>query len=332
MLIKSPNDLRDGVLFRLFPKKRKNTLTGHGFFSMLSSIFYLRFGASANVSKLYFFLQKIKSPTKVFLIDEFVSLNCLDIKKLRSLGLLVYVSQDIAYKRFGFGDNRIARKLIFRLERDAISNFDLVIACSEMERLEYLEMGARRAIFYPNIYPTEDFNPIDKDEFPSICIVLKEHWGSAAVESLNTIIEALGKIKTKIKVYMIGMNPHKVPKNVQIEQKSFIPSKTEYLRLISKSWIGINFGIHMAGTNERKYDYAEAGLVVFSDEIGARGDLLPHEYTFVDKYDFIAKLCKLIEFGKPCLTKMGEKNRQTTLSIAEQGTKKLQNFLNELSG
>ena len=52
-------------------------------------------------------------------------------------------------------------------------------------------------------------------------------------------------------------------------------------------------GIHLGGTNERKYDYAMAGLVVFSDNLGVRGDLLPHEYTYVDSYDLAAKLEQL---------------------------------------
>jgi hypothetical protein len=331
MLLKSPKDLRDGVIFRLFPTKRKNTLTGHGFLSMLSSILYLRFGSSANDSTLYDFIEELNDSPKVFLIDEFVSLNCLDIKKLRNLGFMIYVSQDVAYKRFGFGDNRILKKLMFRLESEAINNFDLVVACSEMERLEYLEMRAKKAIFYPNIYPTKEFNPCEKDELPSISIVLREHWGTTAADSLKTIFEALARINTKIKVYVIGMKPKDIPGNIVVEHSDFIPSKSEYLKLISKTWIGINLGIHMAGTNERKYDYAEAGLVIFSDAIGTRGDLFPYEYTFVDKYDFTSKLDQLLKFGKPNLKEMGEKNRQAALTFAKLGTKKLRDSLNQIN-
>ncbi len=75
------------------------------------------------------------------------------------------------------------------------------------------------------------------------------------------------------------------------------------MRILSKSWIGINIGIHKGGSNERKYDYAMAGLVVFSDILGCRGDLLPHEYTYLDSNDLAAKLEQLMEFGKKRLLK-----------------------------
>ena len=326
MLAKSPKDLRDGVIFRLFSAKRKNTLTGHGFLSMLSSILYLRFGSSAYATNLISFLNKFNDSYKVFIIDEFVSLNCIDIKRLKTLGSIIYVSQDVAYNRFGYRDNCITKDLMLRLERDAIVNFDLVVSCSEMERLKYLEMGAKTVICYPNIYPTKGFKANDKDDIPSISIVLRGHWGTVAENSLNTIFEALSNINRKIRVYMIGIRPPKVPKNVEMHYHTFIPSKLEYLKLISQSWIGVNLGIHMAGTNERKYDYSEAGLVVFSDALGTRGDLLPYEYVFVDKYDFAAKLGQLLEFGKLRLLEMGEVNREVALSIAEKGQKKILDF------
>jgi hypothetical protein len=212
---------------------------------------------------------------------------------------------------------------MLQLERDAIVQVDLVVACSEMERLKYLEMGAKNAIFYPNIYPTREFMPCCKDRMPSISIVLRGHWGSRAEESLETIFNALACLSRQITVYMIGIKPKKVPKNVKLEYREFIQSKLDYLNVLGKSWIGINIGIHMAGTNERKYDYAEAGTVVLSDILGARGDLLPHEYSYVDTHDLAAKIDQLFEFGKEILTEMGEENRNHALSTAEKGRRRL---------
>ena len=126
MMLKSPRDTRNGLMVRLSLMKRKHVLTGEGFLSTLSRTLYLRFGTSARASRLMHLLKKVDLP-KVFLIDEFLSLNCLDLNKLRLLGSIIYVSQDIAYNRFGFGDNSITRKLMFRLERDAIIHFDLVV-------------------------------------------------------------------------------------------------------------------------------------------------------------------------------------------------------------
>ena len=289
MFLKSPINFRDGLMVRLSLKKSKVLLTELGFLSMLSRALYLRYGTSARASRLMNLLNKLASP-KIFLIDEFLSLNCLDLRKLRLLGPILYVSQDIAYNRFGFGDNRITKKMMFKLERDALAHIDLVIASCEMERLKYLQMGARKAISYPNIYPTTAFELANKDEMPSISIVLRNHWGSTAEKSLEEIFDALAHLDREIKVYMIGIRPRRVPQNVKLEYTNYVPSKLDYLKLLSKSWIGINIGIHMAGTNERKYDYAEAGLVVFSDTLGVRGDLLPNEYAYVDSQDLAAKI------------------------------------------
>jgi hypothetical protein len=104
----------------------------------------------------------------------------------------------------------------------------------------------------------------------------------------------------------------------------------DYFAILSKSWIGINIGIHLGGTNERKYDYAMAGLVVFSDNFGSRGDLLPHEYVYVDRYDLTAKLEQIIEYGKELITEMGLKNRKQAMYLAEIQGKKLSSEVNEL--
>lgn len=322
MMMKSPADFRTGLMARLSLIKPNYVLTGHGFLSALSNVLYLRFGSSARAERLMRLLDKLGSP-KVFLIDEFISLNCLDLRNLKLLGPIIYVSSDIAYNLFDFGDNVITRRLMFRFERDALVYMNLVVSCSEMERLKYLEMGARNVISYPNIYPTAEFEPNGKDEMPSISIVLKRRWGPKAEQALETIFNALACLKRKINVYVIGLKPSKIPKNITLEHHEFIKSKSDYLKVLGKSWIGINVGIHLAGTNERKYDYAEAGTVVMSDTLGARGELIPHEYNYVDSHDLAAKLEQLFEFGRASLIEMGKENRECVLSIAEKHRLKL---------
>jgi hypothetical protein len=321
MLLKSPKDFLNGLMVRLSLRERKHVLTEQGFLSILSRTLYLRYGVSARANRLMRFLNGVGSP-KVFLIDEFLSLNCLNLKKLRLLGPIIYVSQDTSFNRFGFGDNFITRRMMFRLERDAIAYADLVVACSEMEKIKYLQMGARNAIFYPNIYPTKEFEPGDKDEMPSISIVLRGHWGSIAEKSLEEIFNAFAYLNRQIKVYTIGIRPTRVPQNVNLKHKDFIQTKSDYLKILSKSWIGINVGIHKAGTNERKYDYAEAGTVVLSDSLGARGDLIPYEYTYVDYQDLAAKVGQLLDFGKARLAEMGRNNRKHVLRMAAKERKR----------
>ncbi len=329
MLFKSPKDIRNGLMARLSLVKRKNVLIGEGLLSILSRTLYLHLGSSAQNINVMNFLKNMVSP-KIFLVDEFVSLNFFDLKKLRLLGSVIYVSSDVAHNRFGFGDNIMTKTLMLRLEKDALRYVDLTLACSEMERLKYLEMGAKNAIYYPNTYPTKEFELLKKDEQPSITIVLRGHWGSAAEASLEEIFDALACIKRQVKVYMIGILPKKTPKNVCLEYWDFLPSKLDYLKLLSKSWIGVNLGIHKAGTNERKYDYAEAGLVVVSDNFGVRGDLFPHEYTYVDAYDLAGKLGQLLELGRMRLSEMGAENRKVVISLAEERRQKLLDCLSQI--
>jgi hypothetical protein len=129
---------------------------------------------------------------------------------------------------------------------------------------------------------------------------------------------------------MIGIKPQRVPRNICLQYHERITSELEYLRTLSKSWIGINIGIHMGGTNQKKYDYAMAGMVVFSDNLGARGDLLPYEYTYVDSHDLAAKLEQLLKSGKEKIVEMGMQNRKQAISLAEKQREKLLRTVNSI--
>jgi hypothetical protein len=329
MVLNSPRDLRDGMLRRLSNGKSVHVLISDGFLSALSQALYYYFATPARTDGIMRFLMRLKS-AKIFLIDEFCSINTMNLKKLKRLGPIIYVSQDVGYNRYGFKDNLIAKELMYRLEREAVALADVVIACSERDRLKYVEMGARKAVFYPNIYPLREFEPGVKDQEPSISIVSRGHWGTKADRSLEEIFEALSYTGRTIKVYVIGIEPKQVPKNIRLQYYEFITSKLDYLNLLSKSWIGINIGFHMAGSNERKYDYAMADLVVLSDNQGARGDLLPHEYTYVDSHDLAAKLEQLLQFGKEKIMEMGAQNRKQALSLAEKQREKLLTTVNDI--
>ena len=174
MLVKSPKNMRDGLLKRLLRTKSSNVLLVEGFLSGLSQALGEYFDKPARTNVLINFLRKLNSP-KIFLIDEYVSIRIVNLKILKLLGSIVYVSQDVAYDHFNFGNNIITKTLMYKLERDAVALSDLVVACSERDRLKYLEMGARKVLFYPNIYPIAEFEPGNKDQTPSISIVLRGH-------------------------------------------------------------------------------------------------------------------------------------------------------------
>jgi len=328
-LLKSPKSLHDGAVKRLSSECEVDALVNGGFLSALLLAFYVYFVKSAQELELAKFFKKMSSP-KIFLLDEFVSLRVLNLRMLKTLGPIIYVSQDFAYNRFDFEDSFAAKILMCKLERDAISQVDLVIACSERDRLKYVEMGAKKAVFYPNIYPVEAFESSKKDQEPSISIVLQSHWGSRGEKYLEEIFKALSFIDEKIRVYMIGLKPRQVPKNIELQYCKCIPNKLNYIRTLNRSWIGINIGIHMGGANERKYDYALAELVVFSDTLGARGDLLPYEYTYVDSHDLAAKLEQLLNFGKQRIEEMGIENRKSALATAGKQEEIVKSTINEI--
>jgi hypothetical protein len=329
MPLKSPRNFRDGMIRRLSIRQRPYVLVTEGFLSVLSQVLHYYFATSSRTDGLIRFLRKMKSP-KIFLIDEYLSINTVNLKDLKKLGCIIYVSQDVAYNRYGFRDNLITRQLMNKLERAAIAQVDLVIACSERDRLKYIEMGAKKAVYYPNIYPIKEFESSVKDQLPSISIVSRGHWDLKAERSLEEIFKALSYSSRTIKVNVIGIKPKKFPKNIRLQHYEFIPSKLDYLKILSESWIGINIGFHMAGTNERKYDYAMSRLVVFSDTMGARGDLLPHEYTYVDSQDLAAKLEQLLQFGKEKIVEMGDQNRHQALSLAEKQREILLGTVNDI--
>ena len=87
-------------------------------------------------------------------------------------------------------------------------------------------------------------------------------------------------------------------------------------------------GIHSGGSNQRKFDYALAQLVVISDKFGTRGDFLPCEYNYFDYYDLAAKLKQLIALGREKITRMGEENRRAAISLADIQRKELSKTIN----
>lgn len=329
MILKSPKDLSIGLQSRLFNKRRPVSLVGEGFLSVLSQVLHYYFASKGKSSKIFNYLEKLHSKN-IFFIDEFLSINTIELRMLKRYGRIVYVSQDVAYNRYGFQDSLIAKNLMYKLEQKAIVLSDLVVASSERDRLKYVEMGAEKSIFYPNIYPISGFEPSEKDPSLSIVIVSRGYWGSQVIRSLEKIFKAFAFLDQIVKVCVIGIKPKYVPKNVVMEHYDFLPTKLDYLNVLSKSWIGINIGFHLAGTNERKYDYAMAGQIVFSDQVGARGDLLPHEYVYVDVEDLAAKLKQLLQIGRENILLMGTKNREEALALAKKQHQLLEETINSL--
>ena len=208
-LTKSPKDLHDETINRI--TRKKNGAGSRAFLTRLSEALYQYLARSGRTGSLISFLAKIDKP-KVFLVDEFFSINSVRIEKLKNLGHIIYISSDLASDFYG--DNYIASNLMYKLEKRAIALPDLVVACSERDRLKYVQMGAKKALFYPNIYPIE-FELGDKDECLSVAIVLRGHWGPESYRSLERVLSALACIGKPVKVYMIGVKPKELAKKIQ---------------------------------------------------------------------------------------------------------------------
>ena len=314
MILKSPKDLCDGLIRRIHRKKPLSFIRHGGFLSVISQAIYQRWVRRSEEKSVFNHFENIKDPI-IFIIDEFFSIRMLNIDRLKCHGKIVYISSDFAYDFYS--DNSIASKMMYNLEKSLISKTDLVIACSERDKLKYENLGFNQVIFYPNLYPYSEFNVLDKDETPSVCLVIKEHWGSRVYKSFNDVINSLSLIPKKIKLYSIGIKPKQIPSNVELLHYKFIPKKLDFLKILSKSWVGINLGIHFAGTNERKYEYAISGLIVFSDIFGARGDFIPNEYAYVDFYDLAAKLNQIFQLSKKQIFRKGFENRNHVIIFSK---------------
>lgn len=314
MILKSPKDLCEGLIRRIKRREPLSFIRHGGSLTVLSQAIYQRWVRRSEENCVFDYINKIRNPI-IFVIDEFFSLRMLNIDRLKSHGQIVYISSDFAYDFYS--DNSIASKMMYDFEKSLISKTDLIIACSERDKQKYEDLDINQVIFYPNLYPDSEFNVLNKDETPSVCLVIKEHWGNRSYESLNFVINSLSSIPKKIKLYLIGMKPKKIPSNLELLHYKFIPNKIDFLKILSKSWVGINLGIHFAGTNERKYDYAVSGLIVFSDIFGAKGDFIPNEYTYVDFYDLKAKLNQIFQLSKEEIFRKGLENRNYIINFAK---------------
>jgi hypothetical protein len=325
--LKSPRNIRDRVIRRLQKKTDKPAFNYEDAFTAISQALYQYLGRSGRNEKLLQLLEK-EEAKKVFLIDEFFSLNVINIKKLERLGSIVYLSSDVASDFYRY--SAAASKLMQKFEQNKIARPNLVLACSERDSIKYLEMGARKVVYYPNIYPAPEFEMPEKDQTPSICIIMRGHWGNKTSRPLKETFRALSYISQRVRVYTFGVKPQNIPKNVDLHYYDYIPSRLDYLRTLGKSWIGINLGVHAGGSNQRKYDYALAGLVVFSDKYGVRGDLLPHEFSYIDSYDLTAKINQLLTFDKKRIFEMGIENQKYVLSFAKNKQSDLEEAVKNL--
>ena len=213
-----------------------------------------------------------------------------------------------------FFSSSLSKKLVSRLEKEAVAESSLIIAASGRDAVLYSEeynIPKSSIVVVPNIYPVDELL-INKNVERTLAVVLPDHWGASVAKRVAHLVSEASNLGMKIIV--IGQQLAKMlrQKRLNVEAYDYIPSRRSFLNTLAKAHIGLNYSINLGGSNVKKYDYALAGLVVLSNIIGARGDYLPYEYVFVDVADFKAKLEALLE--QP-LEEMGLKNRISSLNF-----------------
>jgi len=283
------------------------------------------------------FLQKVlRNKEKYLLVIDSIR-GYISIKQIfdkiadNSLAVL-YLSHNYEPEFIG---SKILWNCIEKVEKQIIRNSDLVLAVSMRDSKVFkyrYGVDRQKIVLLPNIYPVEGLKVL-KVNSPSVSLVLPDNWGvkaiSKAINYISTSIQMSENVKN---VIIIGEIAGKLSKKKEwgksvIETYGFIKSRRKFLEIIGRGHIGLNFAFKSAGTNVKKYDYAITKQVVLSNILGAKGDLLPYEYTFIDEYDLASKIDQI--FDRDYL-KMGEENALFAHKLHKKAKEKIKAKLLEI--
>jgi len=234
-----------------------------------------------------------------------------------------------------FVGSKILWSYIEKVERNVIRSSDLVLAASlrdsKVFKCKY-GVDEQRMVVLPNIYPVEGLK-ISKTNSPSVTLVLPDNWGVKAITNAIDYISMSIRMSEKVKNVIIiggiagGISRQKEWGGSVVETYGFIKSRRKFLEVIGRGHIGLNFAFKSAGTNVKKYDYAITEQVVLSNILGAKGDLLPYEYTFMDEYDLASKIDQV--FDEDYL-RMGEQNASFAHKLYRTAKEKIKKKLLEI--
>lgn len=184
---------------------------------------------------------------------------------------------------------KILRRILYdKLIYNYLNNYaKIIITASVRDKILYSEKidDHTKIIPYPNLYYPDMKLKINKRSDKLRIFLVKLN-----INNVKDIIYFLLKHLDNIEIYSINM-----PKIPGVHDLGAISSREEYLNTLANGHIGINFNRakYQPGSNVKRYDYAIAGNVPFNYMINAVGEPLPHEFTFTDKYDLVAKIKSL---------------------------------------
>ncbi|MCS7142380.1 MAG: hypothetical protein NZ920_01100 [Aigarchaeota archaeon] len=266
-------------------------------------------------------LSKDEGKRKIFLFDDVTSAFVFSIDYLKRLrrggGLLIYDSQNYYSS---------APKRVVDNERRFMEMMDLVITSSYRDRYYYQKAFsdyASKFLVIPNCFPPISYisspeRTLSRDVADSkigIAITGPSGLGSkAAAEFVSTVGAAFKNLDRKDvvlylygKVYDLISQRADAIKGVEVVNMGLERDRAKYIHKLSSARIGINHTNKHSAANTKKFDYALAGLVILSNPLGAKGEPLPYEYTYIDEGDLRVKLEWLIE-NVERLMSWGEEN------------------------
>ena len=241
----------------------------------------------------------------------------------KSKPVIIYLSHDFTgdFYRQGYSS-----KIAEGLEREICNISDLILASSIRDREQYIKhykITYDKIIVYPNIYPIDTLSDHyelirSKYEEPTLAIIgsrslYKDRFFNGLVESIYDLFDRIIYIGYKAPII-----DHLIKKyREMIEYHKHIPSRYDFLKTLSKAHIGLNYGLWLGGSNVKRYDYALSGLLILSNALGARGEILPCEYVYADQADLRGKLRQLLSRDLDEIIRCGRTNLDTAYSYYE---------------
>ena len=216
------------------------------------------------------------------------------------------------------------RKLLIKNVKKLINKYiDIIILNSRRDLYIYREIFPKKTIIYlPTIYLPNDYVPCAYEKPKDKLIINIVHRSNVSNNFINIIINHMQKQFGTVLVRSIG-------KPISGAQYiPWLPTRKDFLDYLSQGHAGINFSMqhnYQSGTNVKRYDYALACNVVFTQSLSATGEQLPFEIVFIDEYDLLAKLYdKDIEY----FINGGKQNLKYVLELRE---KSIKNFVDIFS-
>ena len=207
-------------------------------------------------------------------------------------------------------------------EQVAVSVSDIVIAASQRDFVRYvteLDADETKIVVFPNIFP-EQYKPMPKHSGKSLAVICTN-------KDIIRFLDIAIRLHAVNNIVCIGRYSEHVPpklNGVTIRRYTSIPSRSEFLSVLSQAHAGLNHGTWLGGSNVKKFDYALSGLAIFSTGTGFRGEYLPGEIACTDPYDFAAKIHSL---STSELIKLGKLNKDKALLLFEKAVSALREQL-----